>query len=439
MSLFSSKKSDLVHWSVDFVEHLRAVHFGLIALCVILILVISGKRDAMLSKAINEAIEIEQLRDEWKAVDDLFVRSGPYGYGVSKLDPSFLIEFESSFKSFPSAGITVRALSPSASKSVSHPWIYNYESMKTAPRSLTEFRTLWNDLHNHATVRIAVINSPTECTPWLQLKSVTESRLYFSQSLVNDKCDMVNMMLPPKLPSANTEWSLGKDKDKADRFFLEVDTEDIKTGRFEGELHATLTFRFTTSEISPDVLRGYFPDVGSGAYETAFPELVNESKGLEVINLSEMVNRLKDKQGKGDQNIEVIGLKLPNEDLNRWGIVLLLSVQFYFWLHLHELNKKIDGTSPGWDVAWIGMYSSLPAVITMWISTGALPVAAVGLLASRNPLFGDKHVYSERFFGGLIVLVSAALVIATIERLHVLKMSRPVEHRQTVPEIPSPS
>jgi hypothetical protein len=435
MSLASSKKSDLIHWSVDFVEHLRAVHFGLIALCVILILFVLGKRDASLSKAINEAIEIEQLKDEWKAVDQLLVRSNPFGRDEDDLDSGYYLEFRSSLKSFPHKGILVQTSSASHSKADTHPWLFNYQSMNAAPRNLAEFRTLWNDLHNNATVRI-VENVNVDCYAF------DDSAYSFDNSDYKSPytCNAVNMILPPpRIPLADATWSFFKDQDKSDHFHLIVEYSHPKAREFRGKLTATLTFPFATSVIPPDLLNPYFPDAASGTYETAFRELADESKGLEVINLSEMINRLKDKQGKGDQNIEVIGLKLPNEDLNRWGVLLLLSAQFYLWLHLHELNKKIDATSPGWDVAWIGMYSSLAAIITMWISVGALPITAVALLALRNPLFGDKHSYGERSLAGMIILVSIALVIATIERLQILRMIRPVEPDRKVPEILNPS
>ena len=61
------------------------------------------------------------------------------------------------------------------------------------------------------------------------------------------------------------------------------------------------------------------------------------------------------------------------------------SIQFYFWLHLHELNRKINKTAPGWDVAWVGIYHSLSASISMIISTCLLPTIAVLVLGLRIP------------------------------------------------------
>jgi hypothetical protein len=79
------------------------------------------------------------------------------------------------------------------------------------------------------------------------------------------------------------------------------------------------------------------------------------------------------------------------------------------------------------------MYGSLPAVITMWISVGVLPMAAVALLALNNPLLGNKHIYTSRTLAGLIVLASLTLVVATMERLHVLKMLRPAPPADQLP------
>jgi len=217
-----------------------------------------------------------------------------------------------------------------------------------------------------------------------------------------------------------------------------IDIKDIRTNGFLSHIWGRVTYKTHSFEVAPDALKGYFPYAAGGTYELAFTDLFEESRDLEAMPLHEMVSRLKEKQGKGDQNIEVVGLKLPNQEVNRWGILLLLSVQFYFWLRLHELNKKIDATSPGWDVAWIGIYSSLPAIVTMWISAGALPVAAIGLMVLRNPVVGQKHVHLQRILAGLIILVSVVLVIATIERLHVLKIGRTAELDQHASGISKP-
>jgi hypothetical protein len=248
-------------------------------------------------------------------------------------------------------------------------------------------------------------------------------------------------MFPSDVTEAVTKirWNEDFDLDK-EHIMLNLRISNVRTSAFRGDLFARLEFPYKSFEVDPRVLSVYFLDAGQGSYEQAFPDLMNEAKGLDTMPIDQVVSRLKDKQGKGEQDIEVIGLKLPSEEVNGWGIVLLLSVQFYFWLHLHELNRKIDATSPGWDVAWIGMYGSLPAVVTMWISVGVLPMAAVALLALNNPLLGDKHIYTSRILVGLIVLASLTLVVSTMERLRVLKMLRPAPPAdQLLPGIPSPS
>jgi hypothetical protein len=60
-------------------------------------------------------------------------------------------------------------------------------------------------------------------------------------------------------------------------------------------------------------------------------------------------------------------------------------------------------------------------------------------LVLRNPLIGEKYDNLQRILTGLIALVSVVLAIATIERLHVLKIVRPAELDQQASEIPSPS
>jgi hypothetical protein len=150
-------------------------------------------------------------------------------------------------------------------------------------------------------------------------------------------------------------------------------------------------------------------------------------------------------QGKGDQNIELVGLKLPSAEITQWGLVLLLCAQFYFWLHLHELKKKIEATSPGWDVAWVGMYTSVAAELTMWISACLLPVVAVSLLAIKIPkilttILPKLYKWELWIICCAVIAVSAALAVATAERLEKIKADRGDSTTDvSVPEISSPS
>jgi hypothetical protein len=76
------------------------------------------------------------------------------------------------------------------------------------------------------------------------------------------------------------------------------------------------------------------------------------------------------------------GVKIPVESALQWGILVILAIQFYLWIHLHELAPRLRDDDPGWDVAWIGVYRSLPARAFFLFSAAGMPFLAVLLLGN---------------------------------------------------------
>jgi hypothetical protein len=107
-------------------------------------------------------------------------------------------------------------------------------------------------------------------------------------------------------------------------------------------------------------------------------------------------------------------VKFPVETASRWGIILIVGIQLYLWIHLHELAPRLKAGDPGWDVAWIGVYRSLPARSLFFCSTVVLPILTIGLLgkhALKNATFSSWSVYVASMVSCLVlsVLIMAGL------------------------------
>src|SRR6266478_8964001 len=94
------------HWSKDFVEHLRSVHFALTTLSVALVIVLLSTGDAQLDKAFTQAAQIEALLRRWKDVQARAYESAtqaarlPIGGTLNVSVSVLLYEFDSSAKVF---------------------------------------------------------------------------------------------------------------------------------------------------------------------------------------------------------------------------------------------------------------------------------------------------------------------------------------------------
>src|SRR5262249_23724281 len=109
----------------------------------------------------------------------------------------------------------------------------------------------------------------------------------------------------------------------------------------------------------------------------------------------EAVSRLRDMQPRSEEQVEIVGLKIPTDDLVLWGSGLLLAFQFYLWLHLSELSRRLQSNSVGSEVAWIGIYGSQWAFTAIVGTAFVLPIASYYSLWLRAPAgFNMSNVWA---------------------------------------------
>ena len=66
-----SDEQKFPHWSADFVEHIRTVHFALIAACIGLIGLVQFKKPLEVSTARSQLQEIKSAVDRWNSQEIL--------------------------------------------------------------------------------------------------------------------------------------------------------------------------------------------------------------------------------------------------------------------------------------------------------------------------------------------------------------------------------
>jgi len=122
-------------------------------------------------------------------------------------------------------------------------------------------------------------------------------------------------------------------------------------------------------------LIGKFPDrLRHGTFEDVFHELNAASERYQDLKPEVIEKIIRSEMGRSKEAFEAFGVKFPVEMTARWGILLLLGIQIYFWLHLAEYRRRKIENPP---VAWIGSYSSTFARVVFSTSALAAPVAAI--------------------------------------------------------------
>jgi hypothetical protein len=114
-----------------------------------------------------------------------------------------------------------------------------------------------------------------------------------------------------------------------------------------------------------------------GSFSQSFESLESTTKGLENVSLPDIATFLAAQIAQTKKDVEILGIKIPTELITRWGLVLVVSVQFYFWLNLRRLASKPEwllGSEP-----WVGVYPDAWSQFAFRCSSTLLPALAVVL------------------------------------------------------------
>jgi hypothetical protein len=442
------------HWSESFVEHLRAVHFALSILAVAIIFTLLSGNEYDAQKAWTQASEIRDLSENWdrymvhlfdslSEANDGMQLPAEVGLGMEFIKDSNKTLYYSGFFAIHREDVMS-----------GDEWQF-FAGQFARPTSASSFRSWWEKLHrgvdlyfpNPQVVAFDKSNLEGErkCSGFVTYPNTVSLRVVCgSISAVGHAQDgpsitsrehlqLIHLACKDSLHpsmSANCTFEL---KGSA---MTVPDIFESKPPRPEPvwatNLHYTENAK--SVRIYETVTQKFYSDWKAGDFQTAFPDLAKADSGLENIPLKELPERLA--QGlKQDQVIETFGLKIAVTDVTRWGLLILLAAQFYFWLHLHELTRRIEPSDPGWKVAWIGIYPQWLAFITVVVSACVLPLVAASLAGYR--LRFEGHPHWQRSIEALAIGFSAYLALSTGFKLYKLRSGVSGTRRVYVPAEPT--
>jgi hypothetical protein len=380
-------------WLKDFVEHLRTVHFAVTALAATL-MVLAAPPDAKKSRALSQAARILEVSTDWGSARSMMVDLAARRLSLTTNDEHFvwvesLDAARYAFKSFISLSVLTAPTQEQA------PHVLPGRRMDSPPRTINEFTHWWNRIATEG-IDVNVINlidAPTACEAWLEPVHPYEGQPVNREGLDCQErardhgqigaAPTMQMMLQvdydsPAGPGFNVLlWqkqsvliSLTGEGPPMERHLYVREIRGVKTVHMGIEAAREL---FSGQRIQP------------GRFDEAFSELASMAPELGFVTLPEAVSRLRDIQPRSEQYVEIVGLKIPTDDLVLWGSGLLLAFQFYLWLHLSELSRRLQSNSVGSEVAWIGIYCSRWAFTAIVGSAFALPIASYYSLWLRAP------------------------------------------------------
>lgn len=111
-------------------------------------------------------------------------------------------------------------------------------------------------------------------------------------------------------------------------------------------------------------------------FDDSFPDLSAVAADAIDDSFDKIQKRLEVESEKEEQTFEAFGIKFRSTQVTRWGIVLLLGVQLYMVMYLRQFGRKLSYDDPGWDMPWMAMDQSMLARTMFFISLVLLPACA---------------------------------------------------------------
>lgn len=400
----------------EFVKHLRLTHFTLFITCIALIFGLSSESRRNTDKALEQIQQIVRLTNttlknkKWlqqlakrkfekenleapiQSFDQTEMRV-QFDNGLTQLTKSSVIKISN----IPVFNWSVPVLYP---KKEPNKWIPGWGldpndpiEMKQ-PKTIEDFKTLWNQLENRYVVVPLNVNGVN-----IRFWAEESSRLLFSGKLLSS--DEKTSPLIPKLDKPR--WGVVSDSNYTSLFifkegglddvFPDIKLKDIRLGEYNRKQVTFTIYVYITAERINLHAQKYLSDEveaswKSGKFSNTFPEIAQLTKNLESVELDQMQFMLENIRKRTKSDIEIVGIRLPSRFLGIWGMIFLGGIQIYLLIHFEQFKQLIATQNIDVGVPWLALYrgikprfaylvsaAGLPVVCTLWIIITEIPLA----------------------------------------------------------------
>ena len=255
------------HWSKDFVEHLRTVHFTLILVAVGLIFLSFTRHD---DSALNDVESILRLKDAWKLewLVDLGLKGG-HAYGDAGKDGQAILPRYAGV-AVKVNGQTLTFRFPKNNRLISYgdgavvdpgPGHLDEDFVSHFPVTIAEFADWWNDLFG----RERYVNLPREISKDVTMDDKKNHQVISGVQLITDGKQLSASSGELQIMPAGNRLS-----PTANVIYRVYDAQQSRSFQFQ---ITTTSFRVQQVDIAKKLT------VGSGTFQHTFPDLAKAGAG----------------------------------------------------------------------------------------------------------------------------------------------------------------
>lgn len=163
-------QGNVFHWSKDFVEHLRTVHFSLTIVAVALIITGTNTESQKTAKAFTQVHQISQLSRQWPSVQRQISKRAMLDSNLeTNWSPPIAIVVPQEI--YSPQEIDSFFTVPENIVIATDSWRFGGKGLPTDLASLSQFRDVWNELHKGITLSMPEKpNLPSGCREYVRLE-----------------------------------------------------------------------------------------------------------------------------------------------------------------------------------------------------------------------------------------------------------------------------
>lgn len=385
-----------VHWSKDYVEHLRTVHLTLVAVSVAIIIIVMSARPYKPAVAVRELHQIVELKKLWTPQ---WIHDHGNQQHISVPLP----------KAMPTSDVSEYEIKLDTTTRLMNAWIGGRDDKKhdfsqavllvfpkenwvqvspemkrvhlnSFPVTLREFEEWWNEFSQPVEVYFPDgINDYVPFSQWQLTDRQKDGALVIDVHPVETSAPLASITA--------THLDLLQDR-KSDVEFYYTGRAPISVGpKRSANSKPIIVYIPITNlahiKLSRTNLATFFGNWKAEDFNRCFYDLQQASRDFSSLELEDMMKILDADAGKGAEVFEVLGIKIPVTQVTTWGSLVLLGIQVYLLLFLIQLNGKLRAGDPGWDVPWVGMDQTKFAQRVLFLTLVLLPCIAVAVLGGR--------------------------------------------------------
>jgi hypothetical protein len=162
-----------------------------------------------------------------------------------------------------------------------------------------------------------------------------------------------------------------------------------------------------------------------GIFGYSFRELDRITRNYQDLTESQIELILAGESERTGESLEVGEIRFPRSALRTWGLLIIIAVQFYFFLHLRELARTMTPTGQARNACWIALYPNVLSTAVFVLSASVFPTSVASALMVESWVSGREPSVMRLVLFPIATAGSAVLAALSSRLLLRVKESRP--------------